>query len=72
VLGKSGCVIVIDMVAHERNDYRTTMGHEHLGFSRESLAALAAEARLSLSLYRALRPEIDAKGPGLFVARLTR
>jgi hypothetical protein len=48
------------------------MGHEHLGFSRESLAALAAEARLSLSLYRALRPEIDAKGPGLFVARLTR
>ena len=63
-------MIVIDMVAHERDEYRATMGHEHLGFSDASLAAIAAEARLSLALYRPLRPAIGARGPGLFVARL--
>ncbi len=72
VLDKSGVVIVIDMVAHDRADYRTTMGHEHLGFSRQAMAALAEESKLSLALYRPLRPAIDAKGPGLFVARLVR
>jgi hypothetical protein len=60
------------MVAHDRADYRTTMGHEHLGFSRQAMAALAEESKLSLALYRPLRPAIDAKGPGLFVARLVR
>lgn len=69
-LAKQGSVIVIDMVAHERDEYRATMGHEHLGFSDASLAAIAAEARLSLALYRPLRPAIGARGPGLFVARL--
>jgi hypothetical protein len=36
------------------------------------MRALAAEAKLTLSLYRPLRPAIEAKGPGLFVARLER
>ncbi len=71
-LGKSGTVIVLDMVEHGRSEYRATMGHEHLGFSRSALEALAAEAKLSLTLYRALRPAIDARGPGLFVARLSK
>jgi hypothetical protein len=48
------------------------MGHEHLGFSEQSLAALASEAKLRLESYRPLRPAIDAKGPGLFVARLAK
>jgi ArsR family transcriptional regulator len=72
VLAKQGVVIVIDMVAHNRSEYRTTMGHEHLGFSEQSLAALASEAKLRLESYRPLRPAIDAKGPGLFVARLAK
>jgi hypothetical protein len=36
------------------------------------MEALASEAKLSLSLYRPLRPAIDARGPGLFVARLSK
>ena len=71
-LAKHGSVIVIDMVAHARGEYRATMGHEHLGFSEASLSALAGEARLTPALYRPLRPAIDAKGPGLFVARLSK
>ena len=71
-LAKDGVVIVIDMVAHARSEYRTTMGHEHLGFGEGELRALAAEAKLTLGLYRPLRPAIESKGPGLFVARLSR
>jgi len=48
------------------------MGHEHLGFSKPALAAIAAESGLRLDVYRPLRPAIDGKGPGLFVARLAR
>ncbi len=71
-LAKGGTIVVIDMVEHARAEYRTTMGHEHLGFSQEAVSALAAEAKLSLDLYRPLRPAIDGKGPGLFVARLKK
>lgn len=71
-LARDGVVIVIDMVAHARAEYRTTMGHEHLGFGEQEMRELASAARLSLSFYRALRPAIDSKGPGLFVARLSR
>lgn len=71
-LAKGGVVLVIDMVAHARSEYRTTMGHEHLGFGEKDLRALAARAKLTLSLYRPLRPAIEAKGPGLFVARLEK
>ena len=71
-LKKQGVVIVIDMVEHSRGEYRATMGHEHLGFSRASLSTIASSAGLRIELYRALRPAIDGKGPGLFVARLAR
>ena len=71
-LAKHGSIIVIDMVAHARSEYRTAMGHEHLGFSQTALAELASEAKLKLALYRPLRPAIDARGPGLFVARLMK
>lgn len=71
-LKKQGVVIVVDMAQHARSEYRATMGHEHLGFSRAELASTAADAGLRLGVYHALRPAIDGKGPGLFVARLER
>lgn len=71
-LVKHGTVIVLDMVEHDRDEYRVTMGHEHLGFSAQAMEALAAESKLVLDLYRPLRPAIDSRGPGLFVARLVK
>lgn len=72
ILAKDGIVLVIDMVRHERAEYRTTMGHEHLGFSEQDVAELAFSAQLVLESYRTLRPAIDARGPGLFAARLSK
>jgi ArsR family transcriptional regulator len=72
VLVKGGVLLLIDMVRHDRAEYRTTMGHEHLGFSEADLEGLATDAKFTFDLYRPLRPAIDAKGPGLFVARLVK
>jgi ArsR family transcriptional regulator len=63
-----GMVLVIDMVAHDREDYRHTMGHKHLGFSRRQIEASFDQAGLVLRNYRELPIAADGKGPGLFAA----
>lgn len=63
----AGGLMVIDMVAHDRGEYRQTMGHKHLGFSRAGFEALMREAGFGAVQYRELPREPEAKGPGLFV-----
>jgi len=68
ILRPGGVVLIVDMVAHDRTEYRHTMGHKHLGFDRQAVAAWAAAAGLEEPRYVRLRPDPRAKGPGLFVA----
>lgn len=70
VLRPGGAVVVLDMVAHDREEYRETMGHHHLGFAPEDVARYAAEAGLRVASLRRLPVDPEARGPGLFVARL--
>ncbi len=70
LLRKGGVLLVIDMVEHERSEYRATMGHQHLGFSAKKMESLARTAKLTMCSYRVLRPGVGAKGPGLFAALL--
>lgn len=70
VLAAGGRWVILDMVEHDREDYRTTMGHQHLGFSPETLAELAAPAGLRVCSHRILPVDPTALGPGLFVAVL--
>jgi SAM-dependent methyltransferase len=67
-LRPGGRLILLDMVSHDRVEYRRTMGHRHQGFSREQLGELAEVAGLRLQTWRALEPAPDAMAPGLFVA----
>ncbi|MEO8451925.1 MAG: metalloregulator ArsR/SmtB family transcription factor [Gemmatimonadota bacterium] len=71
-LRAGGRLIVVDMVPHERSEYRETMGHQWLGFSAEELGRWSRDAGLTLRTYRPLPPGPAAKGPGLFVAALTK
>lgn len=71
VLGPGGRWVVVDMVEHDREEYRSTMGHQHLGFAADTVAALAEGAGLRLRSYRVLPPDPAAQGPGLFVAVVT-
>jgi ubiquinone/menaquinone biosynthesis C-methylase UbiE/DNA-binding transcriptional ArsR family regulator len=63
-----GVVLVIDMVAHDRDEYRHTMGHRHLGFSKQAMGSLMAGAGLSMVSYQELPVDPEARGPGLFAA----
>lgn len=68
VLKPGGAALVVDMLRHDREEYRRSMGHKHLGFD-ESEIALAMES-VSFADIRvgALPGETHAKGPSLFVA----
>lgn len=70
VVRKGGPVVVVDMLAHSRDDYRHSMGHRHLGFAQQQLEQLAAACDAQLTRFVALPPEPEAKGPPLFAAQL--
>lgn len=72
VLRPGGLVVVLDMVAHDRDEYRQTMGHRHLGFTPEAARGHAAAAGLTVLDLARLPPDPAAQGPALFVARLMR
>ncbi|MEL6498084.1 MAG: metalloregulator ArsR/SmtB family transcription factor [Planctomycetota bacterium] len=63
-----GRVVVIDMLAHDREEYRRTMGHVHLGFDPETIDALLRESGFVGTHVHELPTQTDSRGPGLFVA----
>jgi len=72
VLRPGGRLVLLDMQAHDRREYQRTMGHQHLGFEREALAAVAASSGLALRAWR-VQPEVPAAlAPPLFLAVLER
>lgn len=66
--GGGGVVVVIDMLAHDRREYRERMGHLHLGFSSEMIVALLEESGFERPRVAALPTDPDGSGPGLFAA----
>ena len=72
ILKPGGRAMVVDLVAHDREVYLHTMGHQHLGFDEAAVGRWAKEAGLSDVRYRRLRADTRAKGPGLFVATMKK
>ncbi|MDX2052336.1 MAG: metalloregulator ArsR/SmtB family transcription factor [Polyangiaceae bacterium] len=66
-LRPGGRLIVLDMQAHEREDYRQQMGHIWLGFSAEQLRSWFTEVGFARFTYTPFSPNPNAKGPSLFV-----
>lgn len=63
-----GRLLIIDMLAHDRDEYRFSMGHRWLGFEPGRMRAWIAEAGFDrVHLWR-LTPDPDARGPDLFAA----
>lgn len=67
VIRPGGLVLIMDMVRHDRADYRHTMGHAHLGFSAEAVRGLFTESGLTPRTIQTLPSNPDARGPDLFV-----
>jgi ubiquinone/menaquinone biosynthesis C-methylase UbiE/DNA-binding transcriptional ArsR family regulator len=67
-LRPGGRLLVLDMQAHGRSEYRETMGHLWQGFGRERMEVWLGDAGLERAAYHALPGEPGAKGPLLFTA----
>ena len=67
-LRPGGRLLVVDMMPHERAEYRQEMGHLWLGFEPDQATRWLREAGLDRISLRSLPTDTDAKGPGLFAA----
>jgi ArsR family transcriptional regulator len=67
VLRPGGRLLVADMLAHDREEYRQQMGHVWLGFSEDQMRRLLAAAGFENVRTVPLPADADAKGPALFV-----
>jgi ArsR family transcriptional regulator len=65
-------LLILDMLPHEREEYRQTMGHIWMGFSEKQMTAWLHAAGFKDVAWHAMPPESKAKGPSLFVATARR
>ena len=72
VLRPGGRVLIVDMQPHEREEYRTAMGHVWLGFSDQQVTDWLAAAGFNKPHVVPLHPDASAKGPALFSARAVK
>lgn len=68
VLKPGGRVLLVDMLPHDRDNYRQQMGHVWLGFSEEHTRRLLEATGFEGVRIVPLAPDARAKGPALFVA----
>jgi ArsR family transcriptional regulator len=68
VIRPGGRLLVADLMPHERDDYRQTMGHLWQGFAEDQMVGWMSEAGLQEVRYRPTPLEPGARGPMLFAA----
>lgn len=68
VLKSDGRLLVVDMLPHERNEYRERMGHVWQGFDEDQLSQWMQDAGFGATHYRPLPIDPEATGPALFAA----
>ncbi len=72
VLKPEGRVLIVDMMPHERAEFRNIMGHVWQGFGADELARWTEQAGLKNLRYHPLPADPIAKGPTLFAASAHR
>ena len=65
VLRPGGRVVVVDLLAHNRDPFRRQMGQVHAGFTTDALESMFHDAGLTQVCCRPLSPSPEATGPAL-------
>ena len=60
--------MIVDLLPHDRDDFRRQMGQVHPGFDPDQLRATLASAGFADVAIISLPPEPSAKAPALFIA----
>lgn len=68
VLKPGGVALLVDMTAHQREEFREQMGHRRLGIAADEMNTMCSEAGLHEARVSGLPVPPGAKGPSLFVA----
>jgi len=71
-LKPGGRLLVVDMMPHDREEFRQEMGHVWLGFAEQRLTGWLDAAGFEALRFTPLPAESNARGPGLFAARAVR
>ena len=72
ILKPGGRAVIVDLLAHDRDDFRRRMGQRHTGFAPATMERLMKEAGLNYIRVNPLPPEAEAKGPALFAAAASK
>lgn len=64
--------VVVDLLRHDRDEFRREMGQRRMGFEPDELKTLMADAGFTDVRCRPLPPDAGAKGPALLLATGTR
>ena len=72
VLKPGGRVVIVDLLAHNRDPFRRQMGQVHSGFTTERLTELFHQAGVVDIACRPLPPAAEATGPALLLATATK
>ena len=71
-LKQGGTVLIVDMMPHDREEMRETMGHVWPGFSSQQINEWLSDAGFTQARHITLPVDARAKGPALFAARATK
>jgi ArsR family transcriptional regulator len=71
-LRPGGRLVVVDMLPHDRAEYRARMGHVWLGFAEADVVRILGEAGFGQARCVSLPADPKAKGPALFAARAVK
>jgi ArsR family transcriptional regulator len=72
ILKPGGRAVIVDLLPHDRDDFRRQMGQRHAGFEPKELDLLFTAAGLVPVQNHPLPPEPGVKGPALFLASASR
>ena len=68
ILKPEGRLVVIDLLPHDRDDFRREMDQQSMGFGAQAMQEMLTAAGFVQARVRSLPPVSGAKGPALFLA----